>query len=169
MNRRAFLAAAGSAVVAGCGAQSGETPIVGVGDMDELGATNRTCDESVANEGTATLDGRDVAVEGTVVGEAICAKPTGQVLSGSGETAGTVTIVIEASVPGSRDCEECRTRVDYEGSVTLEEKPELLTLEHVTVDGAQTEVARVTTLETGTGTETETETRTPTSPTTRVR
>ena len=150
MNRRAFIAAAGSAVIAGCGGQSADTPIVAVGDMDELGATNRTCDDTVANEGVARLDGREVSVEGTVVGEAICAKPTGQVLSGSGETAGSVAVVIEASVPGERDCQECRTRVDYKGSVTLDETPELLTLEHVTVDGAQTEVARVPTPETGT-------------------
>ena len=158
MNRRAFLAVAGSAVLAGCGGQSNDTPVVSVGDMDELGATRRTCDEDVANEGTVTLDGRDVAVSGTVVGDAICAKPTGQVVTGAGETAGTVTVVIEASVTGQRDCEECRTRIDYEGSVRLDEAPEVLTLEHVTVDGAQTEVARITTLETGT------ETRTGTAP-----
>lgn len=160
MNRRAFLAVAGSAVVAGCGGQSSDTPVVSVGDMDELGATKRTCDEDVANEGTVTLEETSVAVEGTVVGDAICAKPTGQVVTGAGETAGTVSIVIEASVPGERDCEECRTRIDYEGSVQLEETPEVLTLEHVTVDGAQTEVARVTTLETGTETATTTETTT---------
>lgn len=159
MNRRAFLTVAGSAVVAGCGGGSSDTPLVSVGDMDELGATNRTCDEDVANEGRVTVEGRTVSVEGTVVGDSICAKPTGQVLTGSGEAAGTVTIVIEASVPGERDCEECRTRVDYTGSVTLEESPTELTLEHVTTDGAQTEVARVTTLETGTATPAETTTR----------
>jgi hypothetical protein len=148
MNRRAFLAVAGSAVVAGCGGQSEQTPVVGVGDMDELGATTRTCDEDVANEGSASLDGRRVSVEGTIVGEAICAKPSGHVLTGSEQTAGTVTIVIEAAVPGQRDCEECRTRVDYEGSVRLDSEPETVTLEHVTLDGGQTEVARVTTIET---------------------
>ena len=152
MNRRSFLAVAGSAVVAGCGGQSEQTPVVSVGDMDELGATERTCDPDVATEGRATLDGKRVSVEGTVVGDAICAKPTGQVLTGSGSTEGTVTLVIEAAVPGQRDCEECRTRVDYEGSVTLEERPDVLTLEHVTLDGAQTEVARVTTLRTETET-----------------
>lgn len=152
MNRRRFLAVAGSAAVAGCGGGSGDTPVVGVGDMDALGATRRTCDDTVTNEGTLGLDGRNVSVEGTVVGEAICAKPTGQVLTGAGQTAGTVSIVIEVAVPGQRDCRQCRTRVGYEGAVTLETEPDLLTLEHITVGGAQTEVARVTTLETGTPT-----------------
>lgn len=142
MNRRAFLASVGGAVLAGCGGQSAGTPAVGVDGLDELGAIRRTCDADAASSGSLTLDGRDVSVEGTIVGDAICARPTGQVLTGSG----TVAIVIEASVPGQRDCEDCRTRVDYEGSVRLAEPPETLTLEHVTIDGAQTEVARATTL-----------------------
>ncbi|MEF8784495.1 MAG: hypothetical protein V5A45_01090 [Haloarculaceae archaeon] len=146
MNRRAFLATVGGAVLAGCGGQSTQTPGINVGDLDQLGATQRTCEDGVANSGSIRHDGRDVSVEGTVVGDAICAKPTGQVLSGSGTTEGTVTIVIEAAVPGNRDCEECRTRVEYEGSVRLDNTPETLTLEHVTLDGAQTEVARATTV-----------------------
>lgn len=159
MNRRAFLAAVGTTALAGCGGDSSGTPLVDIDGLDGLGATTRTCDEGVANEGTATLDGRDVSIEGTVVGDSICAEPTGQVLTGSGDAAGEVTIVIEASVPGDRDCQKCHTRIDYEGSVRLDAKPEVLTLEHVTVDGAQTEVARVTTLETGMETALETATR----------
>ncbi|WP_302080061.1 hypothetical protein [Salinibaculum rarum] len=146
MDRRAFLATVGGAALAGCGGQATETPGVSVGDLDQLGATRRTCDADVANSGSITLDGRDVSLEGTVVGDAICAKPTGQLLTGSGTTDGTVTIVIEAAVPGSRECEECRTRIDYEGAVRLDNRPETVTLEHVTLDGGQTEVARATTL-----------------------
>lgn len=146
MNRRAFLATVGGAVLAGCGGQSTATPGVSVDDLDQLGATKRTCEKGVANAGSIRLDGRDVSIEGTVVGEAICAKPSGQLLTGSGPSDGTVTIVIEASVPGERDCEKCRTRVDYEGGVRLDERPETLTLEHVTLDGGQTEVARAVTL-----------------------
>ncbi|WP_340099815.1 hypothetical protein [Salinibaculum salinum] len=146
MNRRAFLATVGGAVIAGCGGQSTQTPGISVGDLDQLGATQRTCDNSVTNSGSIRHDGRDVSVEGTVVGDAICAKPTGQVITGSGTTEGTVTIVIEAAVPGNRDCEECRTSVEYEGSVRLDDQPETLTLEHVTLDGGQTEVARATTV-----------------------
>jgi hypothetical protein len=146
MNRRAFLATVGGAALAGCGGRSSQTPGISVGDLDQLGATQRTCEDGVANSGSIRLDGRDVSLEGTVVGNAICAKPGGQLLTGSGTTEGTVTIVIEAAVPGNRDCEECRTRVDYEGSVRLDDPPETLTLEHVTLDGGQTEVARATIL-----------------------
>ncbi len=146
MNRRALLATVGGAVLAGCSGQSTQTPGITVGDLDQLGATRRTCEERVASSGSIRVDGRDVSLEGTVVGAAICAKPSGQLLTGAGTTEGTVTIVIEASVPGNRDCEECRTRVDYEGSVRLDDPPETLTLEHVTLDGGQTEVARATTL-----------------------
>lgn len=150
--RRAFLGTVGGALLAGCrGGDNGEPP-VDVAEMDELAATEKTCDDTARNRGTVSLDGETVRVEGTIVASAICAKPDGQVLIGSGESAGTVTVVVEASVPGERDCEACHTRIDYEGSVSLEESPDVLTLEHVTTDGDEIEVDRIPSRETATRT-----------------